>query len=569
MLPLLSLRKVKVRKNFPFVRAPSRPNVPPATTMQPTSHETAIGTISLRAATTADIDELVALNTRCFPAMAEENVVWTRGHLLSHQRLFSEGQIVAELNGKLVGGVCSLIVDLGDNPYRPHTYAGITDGGFFHNHDPSGDTLYGADVFVEPTLRGGGVGRLLYEARRNLCKQHNLRRILAGGRLHGYLQHADKMTPEEYIHAVEVGDIKDLVLSFQLREGFIVRGILKNYITDPNSKNNASLIEWLNPDYTPTTNQDHRKVRVAAVQYQVRKINSFQEFAEQVEYFVETAHDYRADFVLFPEFFSVQLLSQDSLKNLPSREGIAKLAEMETEFMELMSRLSREYGLHIIAGSHPMRRGEVIYNASPVFFPDGSHVTQPKLHITPSEVKYWGITGGNELRVIDTPKARIGVLICYDSEFPEAARSLADQGAEIIFVPFCTDDRPGYQRVRICSRARAVENQLYVVTAGVIGNLPSVPAMDIHYGQASIFTPSDSEFARDGIQAEADANVEMLLVNDLDINDLYRSRSQGSVRQVIDRRRDLFPFSTNLKNDLPGLHHDEFRPVDIFSPEED
>lgn len=542
---------------------------PAELTMQPASHETPLGMVTLRLAATADIDELVTLNTRCFPAMAEENVVWTRGHLLSHQRLFPEGQIVAELDGALVGGVCSLIVDLGDNPYRPHTYSGITDGGFFHNHDPSGDTLYGADVFVDPALRGSGVGRLLYEARRTLCKERNLRRILAGGRLFGYLQHAAEMTPEEYVHAVEIGEIKDLVLSFQLREGFIVRGILKNYITDPNSKNNASLIEWLNPNHSPTTSQNHRKVRVAAVQYQVRKINSFQEFADQVEYFVETAHDYRADFVLFPEFFSVQLLSQDSLKNLPSREGIAKLAEMEDEFMALMSRLAREYGLHIIAGSHPMKRDDVMYNASPVFFPDGSHVTQPKLHITPAEVKYWGITGGNELRVINTPKARIGILICYDSEFPEAARALADQGAEIIFVPFCTDDRSGYQRVRICSRARAVENQLYVVTAGVIGNLPSVPAMDIHYGQASIFTPSDSEFARDGIQAEADPNVEMLLVNDLDISDIYRSRSQGSVRQVVDRRRDLFPFSTKLKNDLPGLHEDDFRPVDIFDPESD
>lgn len=536
--------------------------------MQITTHPTPRGTVTLRPAEISDIDTLVALNMRCFPAMAEENVVWTRGHLLSHQRLFADGQIVAELEGELVGAVASLIVDLGDNAYRQHTYAGITDGGFFHNHDAQGDTLYGADVYVDPELRGAGIGRLLYEARRELCRRLNLKRILAGGRLHGYEHHAAKMTPEEYIHAVETGEIKDLVLSFQLREGFIVRGVLKNYITDPNSKNNASLIEWLNPDYQ-LPDKGQRKVRVAAVQYQVRKINSFQEFADQVEYFVETAHDYKADFVLFPEFFSVQLLSQDTLKNLPALEGISRLADLEGEFMALMSRLAREYGLHIVAGSHPMGREDTIYNACPVFFPDGSHVSQPKLHITPSEVKYWGITGGNELRVIDTPKARIGVLICYDSEFPEAARYLADQGAEIIFVPFCTDDRPGYQRVRICSQARAVENQLYVVTAGVVGNLPSVPAMDIHYGRAGVYTPSDSEFARDGIQAEADPNVEMLLVSDLDINDIYRCRTTGSVRQNLDRRRDLFSSHTNLKNDLPGLSDDDFAPVNIFDPEEE
>ncbi|MBK1834036.1 bifunctional GNAT family N-acetyltransferase/carbon-nitrogen hydrolase family protein [Roseibacillus ishigakijimensis] len=537
--------------------------------MQATTHQTPRGSVTLRLAETSDIDTLVELNKSCFPAMAEENVVWTRGHLKTHQQLFPAGQIVAELDGRLVGAVCSLIVHLGDDPYRPHTYAGITDGGFFHNHDPQGDTLYGADVFVDPEIRGAGIGHLLYEARRRLCRSLNLRRILAGGRIHGYAEVADKMSPEEYVHGVETGEIKDLVLSFQLREGFVVRGILKHYITDPNSKNNATLIEWLNPDYVPSEDKDERKVRVAAVQYQVRKINSFQEFADQVEYFVETAHDYRADFVLFPEFFSVQLLSQDTLKNLPSAEGIARLADLEDKFIALMSRLAREYGLHIVAGSHPMRRENTIYNACPVFFPDGSHTSQPKLHITPSEVKYWGITGGSELRVIDTPKARIGVLICYDSEFPEAARHLTDQGAEIIFVPYCTDDRPGYQRVRICSQARAIENQIYVVTAGVVGNLPSVPAMDIHYGRAGIFTPSDAEFARDGILAEADPNVEMMLVSDLDINDLYRSRNCGSVRQLRDRRPDLFQFSTRLKNELPNLADEDFRPVNIFDPDKE
>jgi len=494
--------------------------------------------------------------------MAEENVVWTKGHLLAHQKMFPEGQIVAEMEGRLIGAIASLIVDLGDNPYRPHTYAGITDGGYFHNHDPKGDTLYGADVYVDPEIRGRGVGSMLYEARRNLCKKLNLKRILAGGRIHGYKAYADELTPETYVRKVESGEILDLVLSFQLREGFIVRGILKRYIIDPNSKNNATLIEWQNPDYTPI-DDDQRKVRVACVQYQLRRIQSFQDFADQVEYFVDAAHDYRADFVVFPEFFSVHLLSQEKLRNLPPREGIRRLAEMEVEFMELMTRLAREYGIHIIAGSHPMIRNGKIYNMSPVCFPDGQYVLQPKLHITPSEVKYWGITGGDQLHVINTPKARIGILICYDSEFPEASRYLADAGAEIIFVPYCTDDRPAYHRVRICSQARAIENQIYVVTAGVIGNLPSVPSMDIHYGRAGIFTPNDFEFARDGIQAEADSNVEMLLVSDLDINDLYRSRSSGSVRQRMDRRLDLFQYNTVFDDPQTNIDDEDDRMLRI------
>lgn len=509
---------------------------------------------TLRQAREEDIPELVELNKLCFPAMAEEDVVWDPAHLRNHMRLFPQGQIVAEKDGRIVGGISSLIVDFGDNPYRAHTYSGITDGGFFNNHDPQGDTLYGADVFVDPEARGLGIGHLLYEARRELCRRLNLRRILAGGRLHGYHEHAEKMPPEEYVRRVENGDLKDLVLSFQLREGFVVRGVLRHYITDPHSHDFASLIEWLNPDYEEVEKSDSRKVRVACVQYQMRRVENFEDFADQTEYFVETAMDYRADFVIFPEFFSVQLLSQRELRNLPALEGIEKLSELAEDFLALMSRLACEYGLHIIAGSHPIKRNGVLENCSPLVFPDGSYELQPKLHITPSEKRYWGITGGNTLQVFQTPKARVGILICYDAEFPEAARYLADQGAEIIFVPYCTDDRQGYQRVRVCSQARAIENQVYVVTTGVIGNLPSVPAMDIHYGRAGIFSPSDFEHARDGIKAEGDSNVEMLLVNDLDISDLYRSRQTGSVTPMLDRRRDLFTLQSHFKSSdvLPG-----------------
>ncbi|MDQ8201525.1 GNAT family N-acetyltransferase [Pelagicoccus sp. SDUM812003] len=517
---------------------------------------------SIREATHDDLPYLVELNKICFPAMAEENVVWTIPQLSNHLRLFPQGQLVAEEDGKILGAVSSLIVDLGADAYRQHTYAGITDGGFFHNHNPEGDSLYGADVYVHPEARGKGIGHLLYQARRDLCKRLNLRRIIAGGRIHGFADHKDKLTPDAYIREVENGAIKDLVLSFQLREGFIVRGVLKNYIQDPKSLNHATFLEWLNPDYQPVE-KDDRKVRVSCVQYQVRGINSFNAFAEQVEYFVETASDYRSDFVVFPEFFSVQLLSQKPLRQLPSVEGIRKLSEMTKPFMELMSRLAQDYGLHIVAGSHPMEIDGTLQNVCPIFFPDGSNTLQPKLHITPSEKRYWGISGGNDLRVISTPKARVGVLICYDSEFPEAARHLADQGAEIIFVPYCTDDRHGFLRVRYCSQARAIENQVYVVTAGIIGNLPNVPAMDIHYGRAAVFSPSDFEFARDGIQAEADSNVEMLLVTDLDINDLYRSRAAGSVTPRLDRRNDLFQFSTSLKSDRSSRSLDDRPPMDL------
>src|SRR5690606_18917093 len=161
-------------------------------------------------------------------------------------------QLVAEVEGRIAGACSSLIVGLGPNPLRPHTWAGITDSGYFTNHDPTADTLYGADVYVHPDMWGRGVGYALYEARKALCRQLNLRRILAGGRLWNYTAHANHLTPEEYAARVIAGDLRDQVLSFQLRQGFVFRGILRNYLRDPRSHNCASLIEWLNPDYKPS-----------------------------------------------------------------------------------------------------------------------------------------------------------------------------------------------------------------------------------------------------------------------------------------------------------------------------
>jgi predicted amidohydrolase/ribosomal protein S18 acetylase RimI-like enzyme len=513
--------------------------------MPPFTYQSKAGPVMIRQVEREDIQSLIALNKKAFPLMAEENVVWSERQLQNHLKLFPAGQLVAIVDEQIVGAVASLIIQSGRDPYRAHTYAGITDGGYFHNHDPQGDTLYGADVYVDPDCQGRGIGSALYEARRRLCKQLNLRRILAGGRISGYAQHEQELRPEGYIQKVKDGEIHDNVLSFQIKQGFAVRGILRNYIVDPMSHNLASLIEWLNPDYTPQ--EVSTKVRIACVQYKVRKINTFQDFANQVEYFVETAADYRADFVLFPEFFSVQLLSV--IEPLSAIDGIRKLANDFTEpFIELMSRMASKYGVYIIGGSHPIKRGDKLQNECLIFDPDGRYVAQPKLHITPAEKKYWGISGGHELVILPTPKAKIAVQICYDVEFPEASRYLADQGVEILFVPYCTDDRHGQLRVRYCAQARAIENQFYVATAGIIGNLPSVPAMDIHYGQAAVFTPSDFEFARDGIQAIADSNVETLLVTDIDTADLYRSRTSGSVTPRLDRRTDLFEMKVNLKN---------------------
>ncbi|RYZ02677.1 MAG: GNAT family N-acetyltransferase [Myxococcales bacterium] len=502
--------------------------------------------IHVREATRADVSALVALNELVYPAIANEDVVWGERHLVSHQRIFPQGQLVAELDGQIVGAVASLIVDLGPDPLRPHTWPGITDSGYFTNHDPEADTLYGADVYVHPEARGLGVGAALYEARRSLCRRLNKRRILAGGRLWGYAASGAGMTPEEYAARVVSGELRDQVLSFQLREGFVLRSVLPNYIHDSRSKNFASLIEWLNPDYRPAVDGE-RKARIACVQYQMRRIASFEEFAQQVSYFVGVAADYRADFLLLPELVSAQLLSAED--TLTAKEGMRRLAAYRDRFETLMRDLAVKHGITIIAGSLPVLENDRLLNVAFTCLPSGQVVAQPKLHITPTEKSAWGISGGFSLRPIDAPKTRIGVLICYDIEFPEAARYLADLGAEIIFVPFCTDTRQSYLRVRYCAQARAIENQLYVAMAGNVGNLPDVGHLDINYGQAAVLTPSDFAFARDGIAAEADSNEETVLICDVDLNALHSVRSSGTVTPRLDRRADLFRLVSLLPAD--------------------
>jgi predicted amidohydrolase/GNAT superfamily N-acetyltransferase len=465
---------------------------------------------------------------------------WKKEQFLSQLQHFPEGQICIEDQGEVVAAVISVIVDYslyGDD----HTYQQITGNGYLTTHDPHGDTLYGIDIFVHPDYRDFRLGRRLYKARKELCVSRNLRRLVAGGRIPGYSKHAKEMTPSEYIQLVVDKELHDPVLSFQLANGLHVRHVIKNYEPqDLESGMAATLLEWINIHYQkePQARKIATEVRVGTVQWQMRPAATFADLMIQVEYFVDTIAGYNADFVLFPEFFNFPLMVQFNQEN--PAEAIRDLAGYTTQLRDELLRLAVEYNINIIAGSMPEYEKHTLRNVCYLLRRDGTWERQYKLHITPDEFGYWGLKGGDGLRVFDTDAGRVGILICYDVEFPELARLLAQQGMDILFVPYWTDTKNAYERVRRCAQARAIENECYVAISGSVGNLPNVENMDIQYSQAAVFTPSDYAFPHDAIAAEATPNTEMSLIADLDLTKLTTIRQNGSVRNIRDRRLDLY-----------------------------
>ncbi len=287
------------------------------------------------------------------------------------------------------------------------------------------------------------------------------------------------------------------------------------------------------------------KIRVSAVQYHLHNIDSFDDFAKQCEHYIKNAQEYGAEFVLFPELFTTQLLSiGDGQGNALS---INELPGFTEQYKNLFSTFAKETQMHIIGGTHVIHREGRLYNVAYLFFPDGTIGEQAKLHITPFEIEGWNMAAGDELKVFDTEKGRIAILTCYDIEFPEIVRMAKAAGADVIFCPSCTDDRHGFHRIRYTSHARAIENQVYVVLTGTVGSLTTVDLMRANFGQAAIITPNDIAFPPKGLLAEGELNSDMLITADLDLSLLYEVRESGSVTTWRDRRTDLY---TDWENNI-------------------
>jgi predicted amidohydrolase len=279
------------------------------------------------------------------------------------------------------------------------------------------------------------------------------------------------------------------------------------------------------------------RLRVAALQYFIRPVTSVDQFKDQVTALVETAVDYGAQLVLFPEYFTVQLLTLGDVR-APIAGQVRELAQHGPSFVQLMTELAVQHKLYLLAGTIPTvddRTGRV-HNEAHFFGPDGRMGTQGKLHMTRFESEDWDVHARDRLRIFDTAFGKMAISICYDVEFPEIARAAAWAGAHILLVPSCTDERQGFLRVRYCAHARAIENQMYVIVSHTVGSLPMVPAVSLNYGQAAILTPSDFAFSRDGLLAEGHPNQEMMVIGDLNLETILQARTTGTVLPLNDSR---------------------------------
>jgi len=511
--------------------------------------------VAVRQMTKDDLDGVVALQRKVY----REDFAMSEGELLRHIEAFPEGQLAAvDGAGRVLGSASSLIIDW-DDYAESARWSAITGRGTFSTHNPLGKTLYGADMCVDPMARRLGIGSLFYEARKRMVRERGLKRMLTGGRIPGYAQVSEEMTPQEYVAEVVAGKRTDPTLSFQLANGLVVLDVVPEYLEDRESRDFATLLEWLNPEYVTnvslqaggpaeepeemteeTLREPPRpaRIRIAAMQYLLRPISRFEAFATQVEFFVRSAREYRSHFVLFPEYFTMQLLSY--LREPSGAKAVRRLAQLAPDYEALFQRLAAESGLYLIAGTHPVIQEGQLFNAAHLFTPNGRVFRQKKVHLTETEKASYQMSRGHGFYVYHTDFGKIAILVCYDVEFPEAARVLAENGAQILFVPSCTDERQGLCRVRYSSQARASENQIYVAMASTVGNLPDVPSMATHYGQAAIMTPSDYFFARDGIAAEGNVNQEQMVIADVDLNLLEEQRINGTVLPLNDLIKDAY-----------------------------
>lgn len=270
--------------------------------------------------------------------------------------------------------------------------------------------------------------------------------------------------------------------------------------------------------------------RIAAAQYDIGFLTEWTEYEGKIARWVDEAANAGARFLVFPEYFSMELASlfgEAVYKSLSKQ--LEALQTRSEDFQSLFRAQAQRRGVHILAGSYPVEVGEGYHNRAWLFRPDGSSDYQDKLQMTRFENEHWLITAGDEIKVLETEFGKVGVNICYDSEFPMIARKQVEAGADLILVPSCTDTVAGYHRVRIGCQARALENQCYVVQSPTVGLAPWSEAVDVNVGAAAVYTPVDYGYPDNGILAIGEFNSAQWVYADVDLSGIATVRRSGQV----------------------------------------
>ena len=273
------------------------------------------------------------------------------------------------------------------------------------------------------------------------------------------------------------------------------------------------------------------RIRISAACFKAGPVTGFDDFADHVLRLTNQAVDEYPDFLVFPELITMELIS--SFQNIKESEEYFHLAEYTDDYLGLFTGLAKDKGFYIIGGSHLREFNGKLYNTSHLFTPDGGVLEQRKCHLFPDELPT--TTPGDHLEVFETEKVKLSLLTCYDLEFPEAARLVAVQGAELLLSPSATASVHGYWRVRHCAQARCVENQVFAAHCSLLGKIGETP----YFGAASILTPCDGEFPEKGIAAESPFKEERIATAELETEMLREIRQSGAATTFNDRRWDM------------------------------
>lgn len=269
---------------------------------------------------------------------------------------------------------------------------------------------------------------------------------------------------------------------------------------------------------------------VAAAQYPIDRLGSWADYVAKLTGWVEEAATAGARLALFPEYGAMELASLDP-ETMGSLAGsLDSVSALLPQVDALHAALAARLGLHILAASAPCRVGEGRFvNRARLFTPQGKVGVQDKLVMTRFEREQWHVSAGGPLRLFDTALGRIGVTICYDSEFPLLARALCEAGAQLLLVPSCTDSLHGYWRVRLGAAARALEGQCYAVQSPTVGEAAWSPAVDENHGAAAIYGPPDGDFPADGVVAIGTIDAPGWVLGEVDLARVADLRAQGGV----------------------------------------